>query len=121
MGIVGLDDRTLELYLTDGAISQPVKDALTKIAGMRREVAQAQHEIETHQADYERISKDQVRERENLASADKSSVLYQRLQTKLFDQENQVDALLKQLDVLRATLEDKTKALNDFIATLTLP
>jgi hypothetical protein len=121
IGIAQYGDEQLVVYLKDGAVSQPVKDALAKVAQLRREVADAQKALTQAQQDYNRIRDDQNRVRENLRSVRENSEYYQRLQAKLLAQENQVDQLNKTIDDQRAALDVKQKALDDFIAQLSIP
>ncbi len=120
IGIVQYGDEQLAVYLKDGAISQAVKDALAKVAALRREVAEVQKVLTQASQDYNRIREDQSRVRENLKSVRENGEYYQRLQAKLLAQENQVDALNKTIDEQRAALDLKQKALNDFIAQLSV-
>ncbi len=121
IGITQYGDVQLAIYRTDGAVSKAVKDALATVASMRRAIADAQQVLTQAQQDYQRIKDDQDRVRQNLQSVHADNEYYQRLQAKLLAQENQVDALDTTIDTARATVDQKQKALNDFIAQLTIP
>lgn len=120
IAIVDLDVPAIEFHLSDGAIPQPVKDALAKAAGYRRELADLQRAIDQRQQEITQIAQDQNRMRQNMGTVDKTTQYYQRLLAKLDEQETALEAKQKDLEQLKQRLEAKRQELHAFLANLSV-
>jgi hypothetical protein len=118
--IGSLDDNVLHYYDTSGEISPPVRDALSKAAKLKAAVVDTQRQIDQHNQQLEQISKEQNRIRENLKTIQQKSDYYNRLLTKLNDQESQIEKLQSQRDDLNAALEKQRSELEQYLENLTV-
>ena len=118
IALLPLDLGQLLSYRQTGEIPAPVRDALTRAAGLKQAVAQTQSEIDEHNAQISSISEDQNRLRENIKTVDKSSSYATRLLKKLDDQESQLEKLRSETDALHAKLDEQNRALADYLNNL---
>ncbi len=115
-----LGDESLSLYLTGSIASDALKAALKTLRELRAEQAstsQKSTDVRTQVAD---IETEQTRIRDNMRSLDKSSDLYARYVKKLGEQEDTIETLRSDLANLREAETAATKALSDFVATLSV-
>ena len=118
IALLPLDLPSLLSYRQTGEIPAPVRDALTKAAGLKQASAQTQNEIDERNAQITSISQDQNRLRENIKTVDKASAYATRLLKKLDDQESQLEKLRAENDGLRTRLDEQNRALADYLNNL---
>ena len=118
IALLPLDLPSLLSYRQTGEIPAPVRDALTKAAGLKQASAQTQNEIDERNAQITSISQDQNRLRENIKTVDKASAYATRLLKKLDDQESQLEKLRTENDSLRTRLDEQNRALADYLNNL---
>jgi hypothetical protein len=109
----------LLVYSQNGSIPKPVRDALAKAILLKQAVADTSRQINERSNEINTITTDQNRIRENMKTVAANSDYYNRLLTKLNDQESQleklrttIDDLNHQRDQQRADLENYLKDLN---------
>lgn len=105
-------------FMQTGAIPQPVKDALSKAADLRRAIVETERQIELKTRQLADISTEQNRIRENLRTIQQNTDLYRRLVEKLSTQENTIETLQSEQATLRKELETRQKALSDYLTNL---
>jgi hypothetical protein len=117
--ILPADVGPLDFYRRSGEIPKPVQDALAKAIALKQATIDTQRRIDEDRQKLTDIAAEQGRIRENLKSVQKGAKYYDRLMTKLNDQETaiettqaDVDALQKQLDAQRKDLEAYVAGLN---------
>jgi hypothetical protein len=118
LALVDMEPTMIDFYVSTGAIPQPVRDALAVAAKMKHDLVDLQRRIDLRQQEITTIVNDQNRLRENMRTVAQNSQYYQRLLTKLNDQETQVEAKQTELDKLRAAFEDKRRELTAYLEHL---
>ncbi len=120
MGILDLDDESLLRYAQTTTISAKVRAALQQAAQLKVQVTAAERTRAAKQAEVQVIVQDQQRLRENMRTVqgNQTSQYYQRLLTKLNDQESKVEALQVEVERLQAEADSKRKALADYLTKL---
>ncbi len=108
----------LQLRINNGELPQKIRAALTEI--MNRVLALEQKHLLVDQKAAERagIAQDQTRIRDNIKVADHADKVYQRLETKLNDQETQLETLDKEIVDQTAIIVKQQKELKDYMQTL---
>ena len=107
-------------YLRTGEIPKDVRDALSKAVSLKQAAAESERQIADADREIANIAAEQERIRKNMAAVDKQSQYYNRLLTKLNDQETRVESLQKQKDTLNATLDKQRSDLADYLKGLTV-
>lgn len=120
IAILPSDDSTIEFYARTGEIPAGVREALGKAVVMKRAMAATAQQIEVKQARVIEITQEQERIRQNMKTVDQKSPYYQRLMTKLNDQETALDTLRAEIDQLRQQQQNQRKELEQYLANLTL-
>jgi hypothetical protein len=122
MVILDIDDATLLGYAQTAAIAPKVRAALQQAAQLKAQVVEAERTRAAKQAEVQTIVQDQQRLRENMRTVqgNQTSQYYQRLLTKLNDQESKVEALQIEVDRLQTEAEGKRKALSEYLNKLAI-
>jgi uncharacterized phage infection (PIP) family protein YhgE len=118
--MIGGDNDAMLAYLKNGAIPQPVKDALQKAADMKQSIADLARQISSDHDKEQAITQDQTRIDETLRTINSSSQLYSRLMEKLNDQETQLDKLRDEENQLTQKSADALKQLEDYLSNLNI-
>jgi hypothetical protein len=118
--ILGCDVGTLQSYQQTGAISKEVRDALIKAMQLRQAVADLQQQVQEHDAQIQAIRTDQAPIRENMKTVDRSGQYFKRLETKLNDQETQIEKLQSERDDLNEKQKQAQKDFEDYLSGLTV-
>jgi hypothetical protein len=118
---IALSDTGLEqidIILRSRVISPAVKDALQKLAAMRKELSDTQRD----QADAERrlqaAIEDQERVRRNVSTLDRSSDAYNRQLKKLDELETTIEQTREEVDGLAQKATDQAKAIETYLLAL---
>jgi len=121
-GIFDLDGDSLLRYAQTSTIAPKVRTALQQAAQLKAQATEAERTRTAKQAEIQVIVQDQQRLRENMRTVqgNQNSQYYQRLLTKLNDQETKVEALQVDADRLQAEADAKRKALADFLNKLSV-
>jgi hypothetical protein len=94
------------------------REALTKILQLQQGVADAQRRLGQMEAQQQRITQDQARIRQNLASVPANSDLQRRYLGMLDQQENEIQALLKQHTEAQKAVDSAHDALRTYVSKL---
>ena len=120
IAILPADDSTIEFYARTGEIPAGVREALAKAVVMKRAQAATARQIEQKQARVNEITQEQERIRQNMETVDQKSPYYQRLMTKLNDQETALDTLRGEIDQLRVLQGNQRTELEQYLGSLNL-
>ena len=118
MGILPTHEGTLQWYATSGEIPKEVRDALAKALAMKRKLSDLQSQLNKLTSQLQTIERGQDRLRKNIATVDKNSTLGIRYLKKLNEEEDQIDALVKQIQDLRKQIDDQQKELSGYLEDL---
>lgn len=112
---------SMEYYSKTGEISEKVRTAIAKAAGMKRDLETTQREIEQQKASIQEITSEQERIRANMNSVQsQQSQYYTRLLKKLDDQETSIEKMRVEILGLEEKQKQQQKALEDFLAGLSV-
>ena len=120
--ILDLDGDSLLRYTQTSTIPPKVRAALQQAAQLKAQAMEAERTRTAKQAEIQAIVQDQQRLRENMRTVqtNQNSPYYQRLLTKLNDQETKVEALQIEAERLQAEADAKRKTLVDFLGKLSV-
>jgi hypothetical protein len=116
-----LDDNQISLFVSQGSISSEMAKALAKITAQKAEVAKLEEDMESRQKDIDRIVEDQGRLRENmkaLRGTAEEKALVQRYTKQLDQQENELEALRKNIQATEAQRDKANAQLENMIQDL---
>jgi hypothetical protein len=118
--ILPCDIGQLELYSKTGEIPKPVRDALAKAVSMKYAMTDTTRQIAQRQKRIGEISQEQTRIRENMKTvgANTRNDYYNRLLTKLNEQETGIENLQKEIEGLQDKARQQQKELEDYLASL---
>lgn len=108
------------IYSRMGEISGPVREALSKAAGLKQAAAETQRQIADRDSQAQGITAEQGRIRENLKTVDRTGAYAARLLKKLDDQESQLEKLRTESDGLRAKLDAQAAELATYLNALSV-
>ncbi|HUX19636.1 MAG TPA: hypothetical protein VMW69_00260, partial [Spirochaetia bacterium] len=114
-----LDSRTILFYVGQREISNPVKNALTRLNQLKGDLADLSARRSTVQAGIDSIFKEQERIRANMRVLQTDSTLYKRYATTLGQQEDDLAIAQQKIDDLDAQIEASKKRIDDFLTSLT--
>jgi cytochrome c556 len=107
-------------YYRNGEIPADVRDAVAKATKLKEGVSDLERQIVDRTSQVEAITNEQERIRDNMKTVDAKSQYYDRLLTKLNDQESAIERLQKERDDLQARRDVQQKALVDYLDNLTV-
>jgi len=116
-----LDQTTLDIFVTQRAITPELEQALRQILAQKDALAKLDAELRAKQAGVDVIVKDQDRLRENmkaLKGTPEEKALTQRYTNELDDQETQLAAMRKEISSLEAKRSQAQQELNTTIENL---
>ncbi|HLW97535.1 MAG TPA: hypothetical protein VKR82_02735 [Candidatus Acidoferrales bacterium] len=117
-----LDQATLDIFVTQRAITPELEQALRQILAQKDALAKLDAGLKAKQAGVDVIVKDQDRLRENmkaLKGTPEEKALTQRYTNELDDQETQIAAMRKEISSLEANRRQAQQELDNTIAHLT--
>lgn len=120
VSLLGLNAEDALAYSRLGEISEPVREALSKAAGLKQAAAETQRQIADREARAQAITVEQERIRENLKTVDRTGAYATRLLKKLDDQESQLEKLRTEAEALRPKLDAQQSALSDYLNGLSV-
>ncbi|HEY4320873.1 MAG TPA: hypothetical protein VGM77_06775 [Gemmatimonadales bacterium] len=107
-------------YSRTGEIPQPVRDAIAKAIQMKQAVIELNNQAATRTTQMDAITEEQGRIRENMKTVDSKTPYYDRLLTKLNEQESQIERLQKEVGDLQDKSNAQQAALADYLNGLTV-
>jgi hypothetical protein len=120
VALSNLDLGAIQYYVRASVVSSKVKDALAEIIKRRAAIDQLTAKRQQLEQQVHDIDSEQARIRQNMAQLDHGSDLYKRYVGKFAEQEDQIDAVRKQIHVLQAEETDARKSLDDYLLGLDL-
>ena len=116
-----LNENQISLFVKQGTITREMAQALAKITSQKAAVAKLEEDMESRQKDIDRIVEDQGRLRENmkaLKGTAEEKALVQRYTKQLDEQENQLEALRKNIQATEAQRDKANAELENMIQDL---
>jgi hypothetical protein len=120
IAVTNLDDGRIQYYLRAPQVTEAVKTALREVVKRKAAIEQTVARRQELERQIAVIDQEQTRIRGNMQQLPKDSDLFRRYVTKFTEQEDQVDALRKQMT---ATVEEEQKlrkALDEYVLGLEL-
>ena len=118
--LLSVDDGTLDLYVRTGEIPQEVRDALSKVAKFRQDLAATRQQVQQRRQKIDTITKEQTRLRDNMKTVAQNTEYYKRLLKKLDEQESTIEGLQKEAAGLETQAETQRTALEDYVNGLSV-
>lgn len=121
--LVRITDRDLDqvrLLLQMPQISPTLREALAAVVAMQTELATLAAQRAEKETRIKEIEAEQERIRKNMAELDRQSQLYRQYVEKFTEQEQEFEQLRGEVRELRATEDEKRKAMQDFIMGLNI-
>ena len=110
----------LASYNRYGEIPGSVRDVLSKAIRMKQSIVDLEAQSASRTAQIADIAREQERIRENMKTVEAKSQYYERLLSKLNEQESSIEKLQKERDDLTAKLDSERKALEEYLSGLTM-
>jgi hypothetical protein len=120
IAILPADVGQLVVYQRSGQVPREVREALAEAIRRKEAMVQTQRQIERRQQQAAEITREQERMRENMRTIDRNSQYYNRLLTKMDEQETQIEQLQTEVRELQTTLERQQRELEDYVGGLTV-
>lgn len=118
--VLSADTGSLLSYSRSGEIPKRVRDALAKAIQMKNELIEIERQIKSEQERIDKITREQSRIRENMKTVNKSSEYYNRLLSKLDQQESQIEQIQQQIARLKGQQDAKRNQLESYLSNLTV-
>lgn len=110
----------LVVYSRTGEIAKEVRDAIGKAITLKQAIIDTDRQINERSTQVNNISTEQGRIRENMKTVEQKSQYYERLLTKLNEQESQIEKLQTERDELQKKRDGQIKELEDYLGGLTV-
>lgn len=120
LAILPCDIGQLLVYTKQGEIPPAVKDALAKAITFKQAMVDTQRQLDEKKAKINEITQEQDRIRRNMQTVKQQSDYYNRLLTKLNEQETTIEKLQAECDDLTKKLDAQRKELEDYLSSLTV-
>jgi hypothetical protein len=120
IALSNVNDGRIQLLLAAPQVSDAVKKALRDIVQRKLAIEQAAKKRQELERQIGVIEQEQKRIRDNMAQLPKDSDLFRRYVTKFTEQEDQVDALRKQITSALEDEQRQHKSLDEFLLGLNL-
>jgi hypothetical protein len=116
--IISSDIAQILSYTTSGEISAPVRAAIVRVADMRRALTETERLVNERFQQITTITQEQARIRENMSTVTAGSQYYERLLTKLNEQETEIEKLQQERADFSTRAEAQRAELEAFVANL---
>jgi len=120
LGIIGNNPNSYLAYVSEGAVSDAVKEALRKAAALQNELNQLDSQVNQFTQQKTAIEQGQDRLRKNIETAGRDTQLGKRYLDKLTQEEDAIEKLEAQIEETRAKANTKRKELADYLNGLNL-
>lgn len=114
------DDASIRFYLSHGAVSERVKDALKRAVALRQAMADAERQRNEADQQVRSLREDQAQARENLKTLPNTSAAYRRFLEKIDSVQNDIEKGQEQIKKLRADEAAKRREYEAFLNALTV-
>jgi hypothetical protein len=118
VAVTNLSDQQIAIYMKAPVVSARVKEALNGLAKRKAELADTLRQRQEQERKAQSIRGEQGRIRQNMDSLSRDSALYKRYVAQLDSQENELAAILPEIDRLAKKELDQRKALDDYILSM---
>ena len=106
-------------YSRSGEIPQPVRDAIVRAIQLKQAVLDIDEQVARRTSQVSDIGAEQERIREDMKTVEPKSQYYERMLSKLNDQESTIERLQKERDDLLARRDGARRALEEYLNGLT--
>jgi hypothetical protein len=120
LALLPCDIGQIEFYRSSGAIAKEVKDALGEAVKRKGAMVDTQREIQQRTVRIGEITAEQGRIRDNMRTVTQNSAYYNRLLTKLNDQETQLEKLRGEIEDYQKALSQQQKDLESYLSSLSV-
>ncbi|HEY4308876.1 MAG TPA: DUF4139 domain-containing protein [Pirellulales bacterium] len=120
MVLGNLPDDMIVYYQHSTAVSDGVKKALAEVVKRKQELQLLVTQRQEQEQIIAVITQEQTRIRENMSRLDRNNDLYARYVKKFSEQEDQVEKAHAQIDQLNKQINERQKALDDYLLSLDL-
>jgi len=120
MAILSTNSDALLVFSRSGEISKRVRESLAKAAKMKNELVDIERQIAAAKERITEITREQSRIRDNMKTVSNNSEYYNRLLSKLNDQESQIEQIQKEIEKLTGQMESKRQELEQYLSDLTI-
>jgi hypothetical protein len=120
VAMLPMDVSQLLVYQRTGSIPSSVRDAIAKAIALKNALTDLDRQISARTQDINGITAEQGRIRENMKTVSNTTPYYQRLLTKLNEQESTLESLHNDRDALTTKRDAARKELEDYLANLTI-
>jgi phage host-nuclease inhibitor protein Gam len=120
VAITNLDDGTIQFYINAPSVSDAVKKALQDVVQRKVAINSVVNKRQELERQIVVIDQEQKRIRDNMAQLPKDSDLFRRYVTKFTEQEDQIDALRKQVSASVEEEQKLKKSLDEFLLGMEL-
>ena len=120
LALLNLKAEQVLVYINTGRMPPQVRDALMKAVELKRSLTDFERSITEAQAEIRSITDEQSRIRENMRTVDRNSPYYNRLMTKLNEQESKIETLQTQIDKNTDSRERTRTELETYLAGLSV-
>jgi len=120
--LIGADISQFDYYARSTEIPGSVRDALRKAGDLKRAISATDADVAAHTARINEITVEQNRIRENMKTVTPSGggQYYERLLTKLNEQESTIETLQAERAGLITKSQDQRRAYEDYVSQLTI-
>ncbi len=120
VALINVDASYLDYHVKNSKLSPKVKEALVKAMQMRAELTELERQNNQLSAEISNISQEQNRLRQNITTVGSQSQMGQRYVKKLAEQEDRIEAINTEMKNRQAQINERRKAMDDYLAELTL-
>ena len=120
---VALTSATIDVLLAynrNGELPRSVRDAVARAAQLRQAVADADRDINVRTQQINDITAEQNRIRENMKTVAASTQYYERLLSKLNEQESSIEGLQRERAAIIVKRDAARKDFDDYVSNLTI-
>jgi chromosome segregation ATPase len=114
------DVAQLVTFSKTAQIPSRIRDAITKAVQLKQAMEEIERQRSAHDRELAEITAEQTRIRENMKTVAPSTQYYERLLTKLNEQESSIERLQKERDALAIRRDAARKELEEYLDGLTL-
>jgi len=118
IAITGLDDGTIQYYLSAKVVSDGVKKALAEVVKRKTDIQTLATSAQQLEAQIATIGQEQARIRENMQRLDKNTDLYNRYVKKFTEQEDQIEKFRGEIRELQTKITAQQKSLDEYLLGL---
>ena len=120
VAVTGLDDNMIQFFVSNTSVSEAVKKSLAEVVRRRQALGVLQVEQQQIQQQIAAIAQEQERIRQNMAQLEKNTDLYARYVKKFGEQEDQIEKLRARTSELLQQITAAQRALDEYIANLSV-